>query len=116
MNLNELKKQRIALDAAIRNAEEEERKAKEEAKRAKAAQKMGITTLKPVIYKGEELEQLTDGAADYTLYRRSGTMVPYFVFRHDGTLITSCAFKCAGLAVCQELNTLAAAAKVAAVA
>ncbi len=109
MTASELKRQLEEVSVryeAARRAEADERA---EARRRAAYAERGITTVRPVTYKGEELDQLTDGDADYTLYRRSA-VVPYFVFRADGTLVTSCAFKVAALSVVNELNALAAAA------
>ena len=106
----ELKRQLESLQAQYDAAKAAESEARAKARRKTEHAKRGITTARPVTYKGEELEQLTDGAADYIVYRRMA-VVPYFVFRADGTLVTSCAFKVAALSVVNELNGLAAAAR-----
>ena len=109
MTASELKRQLEDVSVryeAARRAEADERA---KARRRAAYAKRGITTIRPVTYKGEELEQMTDGAADYIVYRRL-SVVPYFIFRADGALITSCAFKVAALSVVNELNALSAAA------
>ena len=110
-NTTELKRQLESLQAQYDAAKAAESEARAKARREAELAKRGITTCRPVIYKGEELEQITDGAADYILYRRTYSVVPFFVFRADGTLVTSCAFKVAALSVVNELNGLAAAAR-----
>lgn len=99
----------LLLALARRRAQDAERREAEA--KAKRMRKAGITAERPQVYKGEQLEQLTDGNAAYVAYRRRA-VVPYFVFRtRDGELITSCAFRVAALAVTRELNRLAAQAR-----
>lgn len=103
--------ERLANEAqrALKREQAKDAEARELAERAKRAEKAGIATFRPIVYKDEALEQMTDGSAPYIVYRRR-SVVPYFIFREDGALICSCAFKKAALCVVEELNKLAAVA------
>jgi len=108
--LHELQRQAAALDREIREVKAATAREREAAAVVARARKNGVANLRPVHYKGEELEQITDGAAPYAVYCRRHSVVPWFIYREDGALICSCAFKKAALCVVEELNKLAAAA------